>query len=79
MNTNPFLEIVRLVGSEAELARRISAELPEGRTISPQAVSKWTRRIPANRCLLLERLVEQQVTRHQMRPDVFGPEHQRAA
>lgn len=40
--------------------------------ISLQAVWKW-RLVPAERVVALEGLAGGRVTRHQMRPDIFGP------
>ena len=40
--------------------------------ITPPAVNCW-KRIPSERCIELERASEGAVTRHDMRPDVFGP------
>jgi len=39
--------------------------------ISPQAVVKWPRRLPAERVLDLERLAGGAVTRHELRPDIY--------
>jgi len=53
------------LGSQSELARRLS--------IKPQSVQHWvaTGRVPGNRVLDIERLVEGAVTRHQLRPDFY--------
>jgi DNA-binding transcriptional regulator YdaS (Cro superfamily) len=43
--------------------------------VSPQQVNQWVlgkRPVPANRCLDIERATGGQVTRHDLRPDVFG-------
>ena len=39
--------------------------------ISPQAVSKWPDRLPAERVLDLERLAGGAVSRHELRPDIY--------
>lgn len=74
MSSNPFDLLVDFIGrgSKAALARAVNDELSSEDRVSPQAVSKWSRRIPAERVLLLERLSGGAVTRHQMRPDIFG-------
>ncbi len=40
--------------------------------ISSQAVSQWER-VPAARCLVIERATRRRVTRHELRPDLYGP------
>ena len=42
--------------------------------ITPQAVARW-RNVPAARCLEVERLTG--ISRHQLRPDIYGPEPRR--
>ncbi|WP_082511553.1 transcriptional regulator [Devosia sp. Leaf420] len=49
-------------GSASELARRLG--------IKPAAVLQWVR-VPAERCLEVERVTG--VSRHELRPDVYGP------
>lgn len=39
--------------------------------IRSQAVSQW-KRVPVERCLAIEAATHARVTRHDMRPDVFG-------
>jgi DNA-binding transcriptional regulator YdaS (Cro superfamily) len=43
--------------------------------ITRQAVHKWIKanRVPAERCLAIERITYGQITRYMLRPDVFGP------
>lgn len=74
MSSNIFQRLVDLIGSgsQAELTRQVNAALPEGEKVSPQAVFKWAQRIPSERVLLLERLSRGEVSRHEMRPDIFG-------
>jgi DNA-binding transcriptional regulator YdaS (Cro superfamily) len=62
----------------SELARRLSA-IPDPATgrlrrVSPQAIAKWIKkdRIPADRCIAVEQVIDGAVTRYEMRPDVFG-------
>lgn len=58
-------------GRVAELTRRLNAALPEAQQLSPQAVHKWSAQVPADRVLLVEQVTG--VSRHVLRPDVFGP------
>jgi len=51
----------RLGGGATRIARQLE--------ISPQAVSQW-RRVPAGRVLDIERLTG--ISRHHLRPDVYG-------
>jgi hypothetical protein len=64
-----------LVGAAIETVKpRTQARLAGLLGVSPMAVSQWKRRgLPVDRCLQLERITGGAVTRHQMRPDVFGP------
>jgi DNA-binding transcriptional regulator YdaS (Cro superfamily) len=55
-------------GKQVELATRIS--------VTPQAVNQWVsglRPVPAKHCIAIETATGGQVTRHDLRPDVFGP------
>lgn len=50
----------------SELARRVG--------VTYQAVRKWEKsRTPAERCRAIERATGGQITRYELRPDVFGP------
>lgn len=62
----PIDRVIKLLGSQAELARRMN--------VTPGFVSKMFRtgRIPAERCPDLENLTGGTVTAEEMRPDVFG-------
>jgi len=55
-------DAVTAVGGAAEMARILD--------ITSQAVSSW-QRCPATRVLALEKISG--VSRHELRPDVFGP------
>lgn len=63
-------EALKIVGGGAAVAKRLG--------ISPQAVCQW-RVAPPGRVLMIERITEDpetgkpQVTRHDLRPDIFGP------
>lgn len=56
---------IEKAGSAAELARRLG--------VVPMTVSQWKKRgqVPAERCLDVEAATG--VSRHDLRPDVFGP------
>ena len=65
MNTLNHL-ITKQYGSLA----RYAAELG----ISSEAVRKWElSRVPAERCLEIERMTQGAITVYELRPDVFGP------
>ncbi len=59
-----FDRIVELFGTQAKLADKLG--------VTPQSIQKYKRQIPAERVLEIERLTGGAVTRHEMRPDVFG-------
>lgn len=63
-----FDKIKKACGSQAELARQLG--------IGVAAVTHWKRRgrIPAGRVLAIERITKGQVTRHEMRPDLYPVE-----
>lgn len=63
-----FDKIKKACGSQAELARQLG--------IGVAAVTHWKRRgrIPADRVLAIERITAGQVTRHEMRPDLYPVE-----
>jgi DNA-binding transcriptional regulator YdaS (Cro superfamily) len=63
MRSDPITLAVAKAGSVAALAEKAN--------VSPQAVSQWRRRIPADKVLLIESLTG--ISRHDLRPDVFGP------
>jgi DNA-binding transcriptional regulator YdaS (Cro superfamily) len=56
------------VGGAAEMARRLKR--------APSAIQKWARlgRIPAERVLEIERATSGQVTRYELRPDLYPKE-----
>lgn len=55
---------VVLAGGQTALARHLG--------ITQGAISQW-RAVPAVHVVPIETLIEGQVTRNQMRPDIFGP------
>ncbi len=60
---------IRDAGGPAALARAIGQ-------LSPQAVSQW-KKCPPERVLDVERITG--VSRHELRPDIFGTQPERAA
>ena len=68
---NAVTQAIEHVGL-AELARRCG--------VSYQAVRKWERgRVPAERCLDIEKATDGRVTRYDLRPELFGPPPSKAA
>lgn len=66
MTIKAIAKAAGIVGSQAKLARIIGA--------SPMSVSHWMRRgIPRRWCVPVEDATQGQVTRHDLRPDIFGP------
>ena len=63
-----LLEAVRIVGSQSELARRCGIRQP--------AVAQWiaSGRVPAERAIEVERMTQAQVTRYDLRPDLYPRE-----
>ena len=61
-----FERVIEIVGSQTELAKLLKVKQP--------SVNSWKMRsqIPADRVLDIEKIVGGQVTRYEMRPDVFG-------
>lgn len=57
-------EVIALAGGQAALAKALG--------ISRAAVYQWDK-VPAERCIAVEEAIGGQVTRYQMRPDIFGP------
>lgn len=54
---------IQEVGSSTDLARALKITL--------QAISRWEI-CPPNRCIAVERACGREVTRYELRPDVFG-------
>jgi len=64
-NKTAIQRAIDFFGNDVQLANAMN--------ITPQAVGKWKRsKVPAERCLELEEKTEGNVTRYQLRPDVFG-------
>ena len=72
MNTEPLKKAITEVGSQSELARRLS-DLT-GKRIRQGHVWSWlnrTRRVPAEMAIPIERVVDGAVTRSDLRPDLY--------
>lgn len=67
----PVEKVVRLAGGQAELARRCNTSQPR----IWQCVHR-NQRVPADLVIPFERAVAGQVTRHELRPDLYPKEEQ---
>jgi DNA-binding transcriptional regulator YdaS (Cro superfamily) len=76
-NESPIERAFRILGGPSAVARAFTR--PDGRPLTPWAVSKWRFRVPAERVLALEALTQGQVTRHELRPDLYPQEEREAA
>lgn len=66
MEVGVYERMAAAAGSVDELCRRLS--------VSRQALHQWkTRRVPAERVLDVERATGGQVSRHELRPDIYPP------
>lgn len=64
---NALQKAYRPFGSRSKFAAQLG--------VSGEAVRKWERgRVPAERCIEIERITEGSVTRCDLRPDLFCPE-----
>ncbi len=59
-------KVISILGSQSALARKLNLQQP--------SINSWKLRgkIPAEKCLLIEKIVGGEVTRYEMRPDIFG-------
>lgn len=64
MTKTAIERVFEIVGSEAEVARRLK--------VSSEAVRKWKKTLPPPRARQLEDLTGGAVTRYDLRPDIFG-------
>lgn len=58
--------------SQSEFARRLTVE---GSPATQGLISQWEKgdvTVPAERCAVIEHLTDGHVTRHDLRPDLFG-------
>jgi DNA-binding transcriptional regulator YdaS (Cro superfamily) len=65
MHDEALTRAIRAVGGRAKLASSLG--------ISREAVWQW-RRVPAERVLQVEMATDGQVTRHELRPDIYPPD-----
>lgn len=76
MNKTKALErAVELAGGQAELARRLSAIM--SKPVKQQHVWNWLFRdleVPAEYAIPIEKAVENEVSRHDIRPDIYPRE-----
>jgi DNA-binding transcriptional regulator YdaS (Cro superfamily) len=73
--TSPLHLAIALAGGPAGLAAKVNELRPvDSVPVRSQHVVNWRRRgrVPADWCLLIEAAVDGQVTRYQLRADVFG-------
>jgi len=65
--------------TQAELANAINRDGAIG-TVTQGAISQWLKKgVPATRVLQLERISQGQMSRHELRPDIYPPEEVVAA
>ena len=74
-NNVVFNLIMSAIQKAIELSGGVSALAEKLKVRTPQVVSNWRSRdnVPAEYCLAIESITNGQVTREQLRPDVFGP------
>lgn len=70
----PTEKLVDSLGGPVGAARAINEHVPEGQKITYQAVQKWVRsgEVPPLRCIPAEQATKGEVTRYDLRPDIFG-------
>lgn len=61
-------EAIKIAGGPTALSKKISQEIA---AITPEAIVQW-RKCPPKRVLFIENLTK--VSRHKLRPDIFGAE-----
>lgn len=64
---NALQQAVDRAGSQSALARLLN--------VKPQAVQQWVANgePPVKRAIQIEEVVDGEITRHDLRPDIFGP------
>ena len=70
MQKTPIERVFELLDGPSAVARHFLGS--NGKPLTPWAVSKWRKRVPVERVLKLEELTGGQVTRYELRPDVYG-------
>lgn len=68
MSIEALEKAIRIAGGQTELARKIGPPVRQGH------VSMWLKRgvTPAEHCRSIEAATDGEVTRYELRPDVFG-------
>ncbi|MCG8431502.1 MAG: helix-turn-helix domain-containing protein [Candidatus Omnitrophica bacterium] len=66
--SNPIKRACNILGGQPSLARALG--------VSTQAVNKWVKRnfVPPVRAIQIEKATNGQVTRHELRPDLYPTE-----
>ncbi len=64
----PYQKLIAVFGSQAEIARQLN--------VTRSCVNKWfmRKRIPPEHVIPIERLAKHQVTRFEIRPDLYPTE-----
>lgn len=65
-DTTAIEKAIKVLGNQQMLADTLG--------VSTQAITKWRRRIPAERVLDIEKATGGEVTRHELRPDIYPAE-----
>lgn len=74
----PLNKAIALAGNQKAFAARLTQALKSrgiAREISQQIVSYWSKSasgLPSTYCIDVEEMLKFQVTKHELRPDVFG-------
>lgn len=65
---NALDRVISIIGSQTRLAEELNT--------TPQAIQQWVvkGRVPVMRVLSIEAVVNGEVTRHQLRPDIYPKE-----
>ena len=65
-DTTPIEKAIQILGGQEKLAEKLR--------VSKQAVTKWRKKVPAERVLGIESATGGEVTRHELRPDLYPVE-----
>lgn len=72
----PIARAVEIVGGQTKLARKIGGPVRQAHVWN--WLNKGTR-VPAEHCIAIERATAGEVSRYELRPDVFGPSPEQEA
>jgi DNA-binding transcriptional regulator YdaS (Cro superfamily) len=77
--TNIVDKAIDLAGSQAALAKMLDGR--GGRRCYSQKIAKWQKagQVPADWCIDVEQVLDGQITRYEMRPEVFCEQSRGAA